>query len=117
MIKDIIDEIKEITSIKPEFLRFSGNLIWEDIKKCNSILLDLVTDKFLKERRIEKIYNDYNECINDLLDSCDENLQLLIADYYITYLQFIQSVCLKYELYEAMANFKIYFDMFEKNEI
>lgn len=117
MIKDIKDEIREVSDIKPEFLRFSGNILWEDIKKCNNILLDLITDKFLKPKRIEAIFNDYNYYINDILDKCDGNLQLLIADYYIAFLQYIQSVCLKYELYEAMNNFKIYFELFEEGEV
>lgn len=93
---------------RPSWLKRGKKLdeIWKTFKHLNNALLLLITNEYISKRSIESIIFLFKVNKESLCD--DEDTELLFTIYYVDTVEFLEDVCLEYELYEALSNLKVF---------
>lgn len=118
-LKDVRTSIQKEMSYIPRWINTTSaqhHLIWNYMLDINDLLMILVIDRFLSVKAIGKIMEKFYVMIEEVLSESDK-LDLRIAVYYTAMLEYMTSICLDNELYEAVENIKKFSDLyFEKIE-
>jgi hypothetical protein len=91
------------------------HLIWQTMDILNETLLQLIVNKVLTTRTINKIINDFEESITLIIDNVKEDMQIKVAIYYTSMVDYLEFRTLEEEQYEACSNLKKFSDYYFKN--
>ena len=110
----ILNTLRKEVQVRPDWLKKNemGNKIWKSFKHLNTALLLLVQEDYISKKSIQTIIDLFEVNKNGICE--DDNLEMLFTLYYIEVLDYINDYCLKYELYEACHNLKIFRQLFNK---
>lgn len=117
-INELRSEFKDEMAQLPDWIVGSlplHHLIWQTMDILNEILLELIVNKVLTIRTITKIINDFEENITLIIDNVKEDIQVRIAIYYTTMVDYLEFRTLEEEQYEACSNLKKFSDYYFKN--
>ena len=108
---------EEMTKLPPWIIGSVSlhHMIWQHMDILNEILLQLVVDKVLSTRTINRIIADFDDTISAIVDNVKEDFQIRIAIYYTSMVEYLESRTLKEERYEACSNLKKFSDHYFKN--
>ncbi len=117
-INELRDEFRNEMAKLPPWLIGSLSLhhmIWQAMDILNETLLQLVIDKVLSQRKINKIISEFDDIICSVVSNVKEELQIRIAIYYTSMVEYLESRTLQEEQYEACSNLKKFSDYYFKN--
>jgi hypothetical protein len=91
--------------IIPHFIKttsFIDHAVWNNMKYINDILMQLITDKIITDRRISSIVNQYYLEMGIVYDIYDDIES--VNDYYNDVMEYILERSLEEERFEAATN-------------
>jgi hypothetical protein len=108
---------QEMTKLPPWIIGTVSlhHMIWQAMDILNEILLQMVVDKVLTQKAINRIIADFDDTITAIVDNVKEDFQIRIAIYYTSMVEYLESRTLKEERYEACSNLKKFSDYYFKN--
>lgn len=113
-ISSLRQEITKDMSILPHFIKttsFLDHAVWNNMRYINDILIQLITDKILTEKKISVIVTQFymeNGVINDIYDDIEN-----INDYYHELLDYMLERSLDEELFETSANVRNFYTQYK----
>ena len=102
----------------PKFITSTDTLhhaLWQAMLECNALLLNLVVDKVLTEKQLDKIIEKFNKYIQIIIDNISESLQINISAYYAIVLEKLLMRSQDEEHYEVCSNLKRFIDYYFTN--
>jgi hypothetical protein len=117
-INQLRDEFRTEMSKLPDWIVGTlplHHLIWQTMDILNETLLQLIINKVLTVRAVNRIINDFEESITLIIDNVKEDIQVRIAIYYTSMVEFLERRTLQEEQYEACSNLKKFSDYYFKN--
>ncbi len=99
----------------PKFINSTDHLhyiLWRTMMECNDIVLRLVIDRVLTEKRLIKIINDFGELIEAIIDNTPPDIHLHISAYYVVNLELMITRSQEEEHYEVCSNLKKFLDYY-----
>ena len=91
------------------------HLIWQTMDILNDTLLQLIVNKVLTTRAINKIIADFEDNITLIIENVKDDMQVRIAIYYTSLVEYLEFRTLEEERYEACSNLKKFSDYYFKN--
>jgi hypothetical protein len=112
--KEIYNEMNRI----PKWINTTSSLhfeVWNLMGDCNDMLLLLINDKIITDKRINIIMIKFGFNITSLLDVLIEDDRIKLCVYFTAMLDMIKEVCLEEERYEACSNIQRFYDSYFTN--
>lgn len=91
------------------------HLIWQSMDILNEILLQLIVNKVLTIRAVNRIIADFEDNITIIIENVKNEIQVMIAIYYTSMVEYLEERTLEEERYEACSNLKKFSDYYFKN--
>ena len=93
----------------PNFIDTTSSLdyaIWNNMRFISEMILQLVSNKMLKDTTLEVIHNQFDEELDMIIDVVDKIDDILL--YYYKLLEYMLNLCIEEERYEAATNIRNY---------
>lgn len=114
-IKDLKQKLIDDMVIIPHFIKttsFLDHAVWNNMKYMNNILIDLINDKILTEKRISVIVEQYYLEMGVVYDIYDDIEK--INDYYNDIMNFMLELTIEEEFYESATNIRNFTEQYKK---
>lgn len=108
-IAQVRNEIAKSMIRIPNFINTTSSLdyaVWNNMRFISEMILQLVSNKILKDSTLEIIHNQFEEELDMIMDVMDKMDDILI--YYHKLLEYMLQLCLEEERYEAATNIRNY---------
>lgn len=113
-----INRIRSLYTLKvsniPTFIDTKNYLdksVWDFMKSIYVIMSKLSVNTILSDKRINEVYIQYKEYMDELERFCPYDMLLNVSDEICSILEYTLEICEDYELYEAASNFKKFRDL------
>lgn len=111
-------EFQKMFSKIPNFISSTDSfhlVLWQAMLQCNDVIMDLIIEKNLSNRKIATIINEFHDLIEAIIDNSPAHIHLHISAYYVVILEKIIMRCLEEEHYEVCFNVKRFSDFYFNN--
>lgn len=112
--KEIYNEMIRL----PKWINTTSSLhfeVWNLMSDCNDMLLLLINDNIISDKKINIIMRRFDDIITSVLDVLNEDDRIKLCVYFTAMLDMIKEVCLEEERYEACSNIQRFYDSYFTN--
>lgn len=113
-IAELRNEITNSIIRIPKFIDTTSSLdheVWNNMRFISEILLQMISDKILKENTINIIIQQFEEELDMIMDVSDKIDNIL--NYYYKLLEYMLEKCIEEERYEAATNIRNFNDQYK----